>query len=161
MACNFAQTILAEGSRWTIIDFFTLWLNVMIWNVVRVPKNALLHEKMCFYIKNNVTRLFARYCLNIKIFFGRMYYCSQSWVLIRSLKCLNTVGNKKNLCLSVYWVHHLTFLFYQLVLTSWVVMFSSCLIWQTISFIRPLEVNFCKRIIFIDEAYFDVWHKVY
>ena len=70
------------------------------------------------------------------------------------------------------WVRHLTFSF-QLVLISWTVTLSSCLIWQIISFILPPneygcvyawtslrdrlteDADFGKEIILSDEAHFD------
>ena len=76
-----------------------------------------------------------------------------------------------------YKVRHLTF-FFQLVLISWMITLSSCLIWQIISFILPPNENGCvyawttlgsgpaidlqkmsileKKIIFSDEARFDL-----
>ena len=77
-----------------------------------------------------------------------------------------------------YWVRHLT-LFFQLVLISWIVILSLCLIRQIISFILPPNEYNCvyawpmlgsgpaidlqtmpilakKKIIFSDEAYFDL-----
>ena len=60
----------------------------------------------------------------------------------------------------LYWFHHLTS-FFQQVLISWMVTLSSCLIWQIISFILPQNEYGCvytwaKKIIFSDEAYFDI-----
>ena len=70
--------------------------------------------------------------------------------------------------LTEYRVRHLM-LFFQLVLISWMVTLSSCLIWQIISFILPPKESinriFCnleavdfgkKKIIFSDEANFDL-----
>ena len=47
----------------------------------------------------------------------------------RSLSLINQHATK--------WARHLTFFFFQLVLISWMVTLSSCLIWQIISFILP------------------------
>ena len=72
-----------------------------------------------------------------------------------------------------YRVHHLTFLFLQLMLISRMVTLSSCLIWQIISFILPpnecgcvyaslsgpgidLNADFGKPIIFSDETHSDL-----
>ena len=62
-----------------------------------------------------------------------------------------------------YYFRHPKF-FFQQVLTSWMVILSSCLIWQIISFILPLNVYddlqkmpiLAKEIIFPNEAHFDL-----
>ena len=49
----------------------------------------------------------------------------------------NGIRNKPSF-VTIYWVRHLTY-FIQIVLISWMATLNSCLIWQIISFILPLN----------------------